>query len=93
MAQYIYCRDTTTTQDVAHLYVSHIWKFHRTPDSIGSDLSTTFTSHFSTSLCDTIKIQGKMSTAFHPQTDGQTEHVNTIMEQYLHGYVRYQQDN
>ena len=34
-----------------------------------------------------------LSTSFHPQTDGQTERVNALIEQYLRGYCNYQQDN
>jgi len=54
---------------------------------------TQFVSTFTHSLTDLLGIQQKVSTAFHPQTDSQTEQVNAIVEQYLRGYCNYQQDN
>src|SRR5882724_8081904 len=44
-------------------------------------------------LCQLLGIKANLSTAYHPETDGQTERVNQILEQYLHVYINYQQDN
>lgn len=45
------------------------------------------------SLCGHLKINASFFTAFHPQTDSQTERVNAMMEQYLWAYINYQQDD
>src|SRR6202008_1417822 len=44
-------------------------------------------------LCRNLGVSRRLSTAFHPQTDGQTERQNQSMEQYLRAYVNYQQDD
>ncbi|KAH8144283.1 uncharacterized protein LAJ45_11743 [Morchella importuna] len=93
MAHYIPTRDTADAPELARLFLQHIWKAHGLPKDIVSDRGTTFTSQFWKSLCGQLDIKPRFSTAFHPQTDGQTERVNAIMEQYLRGYVNYQQDN
>ena len=49
--------------------------------------------HFWGRLCERLQIERRMSTAFHPQTDGQTERFNSVMEQYLRSYVNYLQDD
>ncbi|KAH8144651.1 uncharacterized protein LAJ45_11360 [Morchella importuna] len=93
MAHYIPTRDTADAAELARLFLQHVWTSHGLPKDIVSDRGTTFTSQFWRTLCNQLDIKPRFSTAFHPQTDGQTERVNAIMEQYLRGYVNYQQDN
>jgi len=52
-----------------------------------------FAAKFWGTICRRVKIDRHLSTAFHPETDGQTGRVNGIMEQYLRSYVNYQQDD
>ena len=63
------------------------------PNSIVSDRDSVFTSKFWSSLCYFLSIKRRLSTAFHPQTDGQTEWQNRTMEAYLRAFVNYEQDN
>ena len=63
------------------------------PNSIVSDRGSVFTSKFWSSLCYFLSIKRRLSTAFHPQTNGQTEWQNSTMETYLKALVNYEQDN
>ena len=63
------------------------------PSDIVSDLGKHFVSHFWASLCALLGIQSNLSTTYHPETDGQTERTNQILEQYLRMYINYEQDN
>jgi transposase InsO family protein len=56
---------------------------HGVPKSIVSDRGTQFTSHFWRQLHESLGTRLEFSTAFHPQTDGQTERVNQILEDML----------
>ena len=60
---------------------------------ITSDRGSLFTANFWKELTRELSIDRRLSTAYHPQTDGQTERVNATMEQYLRAYCNYQQDN
>ena len=93
MAHYIPTHETVTSEGAAKLYFDNIFRLHGLPDSIVSDRGTPFTSSFPRSLRKLVGITQNLSTSFHPQTDGQTERVNAILEQYLRGYINYQQDN
>src|SRR5260370_22820060 len=75
------------------LFLSTIFKLHGLPSSIVSDWDIIFTSSFWNELTLHLSIKPKLSTAYHLQTDGQTEHVNQCVEQYLHNFCLYQQDN
>jgi hypothetical protein len=90
-----FCPTTTrvTAEDTAHLYLSHVFKHHGLPTDIVSDRGPQFTSRLMTTLLDLCEIKGNKSTAFHPQSDGQTERVNQILEQFLRIFCDYQQDN
>jgi len=81
------------SKQVAKLFLDNIFRLHGIPDSIVSDHGTQFASEFTQALTNLVGIQQKISTAFHPQTDGQTERINAIVEQYLRKYCNYQRDN
>ena len=80
-------------ESAARLFLRHVWKHHGLPDSIVSDRGSVFISYFWASLCTLLGINRKLSTAFHPETDGQTEAANKEMERYLRTYVDYQQQD
>jgi len=87
---------TTSTLDslgFAKLFISEIFRLHGLPKTIVSDRGSLFTSNFWTRVSELLGIERKLSTAFHPQTDGQTERVNQTLEQYLRIFSTYQQDN
>src|SRR5258708_31222442 len=81
------------TPGLAQLYISSIFKLQGLPSSIISDRDPLFTCLFWDSLMSQLRIQSKLSTAYHPQMDGQTERVNQCVEQYLHNFCSYQQDD
>jgi len=75
------------------MYLDHVVRLHGIPESLVSDRGSIFTSHFWSSLSNMMNTKQKLSTAFHPQTDGQTERMNQTIEQYLRIYCNYLQDN
>ena len=78
---------------LAKLYRDHVWKLHGLPEEIISDRGKEFVSEFTTALYELLGIQAAPSTAYHPQTDGQTERVNQEIETYLRIFVNYRQDD
>jgi transposase InsO family protein len=78
---------TATAEQTARLYVDHIWKLHGVPQKVVTDRDPLFTSHFTQALCRMLGTKQAMSTAYHPQTDGQTERVNRVLEDMLRMYV------
>ena len=93
MRHFIPCRGTTSAQDLAQLYVNHVFRLHGLPKTITSDRGTQFVSHFWQALCRACGIISKLSTPYHPETNGQTERLNAVMEQYLRCYIKYLQDH
>ena len=93
MAHFIALATEATATDVANKFVFEIWRTHGLPDKIISDRDTNWTGEFWQGICKLLHIKRKLSTAFHPQTDGQTEMVNQTLETYLRTFINYNQDD
>ena len=85
--------DSLEVQAVVQAFIDWIWREEGYPKSIVSDRGSQFVSHFWQRLCQRIGTSPKLSTSFHPETDGQTESANSALKQYLRAYVNYSQDN
>jgi hypothetical protein len=72
----ILVRDTITAKQLVPLFLTHVVRHVGLPDSITSDRGPQFISDFWNEVCRRLKVKVKLSTAEHPQTDGQTEIVN-----------------
>jgi hypothetical protein len=93
MASYIATTKRVDAAGLADLFMEQIVCRYGAPKSVVSDRGTVFTAQFWSAVCYHARIRRKLSTAFHPQTDGQTERQNQTLEQYLRSYVAYQQDD
>ena len=83
VAHFIPVKTTYTSAKLAKIYMTRIVCLHGVPRKIVSDRGTQFTSKFWKQLHETLGTRLEFSTAFHPQTDGQTERVNQILEDML----------
>ena len=79
LRHFVACSSTASAEDLADMFLLHVWKLHGLPNDIVSDRGPQFASKFWKRLCLHLRISPQLSTAFHPQTDGQTERVNGIM--------------
>ena len=93
MALFIPTRTDITSSELATLFIQHIFSKHGLPADVVSDRGSKFTSSLWRDLNKALGIHQSLSTAYHPQTDGQTERINQIVETYLRLYINYDQDN
>ena len=87
------CYKTTTAKEAAWLYIQYPYQIYGPPDTIVSDRRPQFISAFWDEFTCILGIKLKLSTAYHPQTDGQTEIVNQYLDQKLRPFINYFQDN
>ena len=90
---FVPCTKEETAYNTAELFRDHVWCQHGLPNTVVSNHRLVFTSNFLGELYKLLGIKRKMSTAFHPQTDGQTERLNGEINQYLRTYVNNQQND
>jgi hypothetical protein len=84
---------THTTINAEGAALLFLWKHHGTPRVVVSDRGPQFIIRFMHELYKLLGIRLAMSTAYHPQTDGQTEHVNQVLEGYLCTFTSRRQDD
>ena len=86
VAHLIPVKKTFSASNIARIFIKEIFHLHGLPKRIVSDRDAKFTSNFWTSLFKGIGTQLNFSTAYHPETDGQTERVNQVIEDILQAY-------
>jgi len=92
MVHFIPTIEKTSAEELARLFRDNVWKLHGLPESIISDRGPQFTVGLMWELNEMLGIKSKLSTAFHPQTDRQTERVNQELEQYLRMFIDHRQE-
>jgi hypothetical protein len=92
-AHFIPTKTNVTAVETAQLFIDNIFRLHGLPRTIVTDRDARFMGNFWRSLFDLLDVKLTPSTAFHPQTDGQTERTNRTLEQVLRNYVNQRQDN
>jgi hypothetical protein len=93
MRHFIPCHTTIDAIGLAKLFLREVVRLHGLPKTIVSDRGPQFASIFWEQICSRLGIDQRMSEAFHPHTDGQTERMTVRMEQYLRVFVNHQQDD
>jgi len=92
MVHFIPTTEKTSAEGLARLFRDNVWKLYGLPESIISDRGPQFAAGLMRELNEMLGIKSKLSMAFHPQTDGQTERVNQELEQYLRIFIDYRQE-
>jgi len=84
---------TVTAEGAAQLFLHYVWKLHGLPKHVVSNREPQFVALFTKELYRLLGIQISSSTAWHPQTDGQTEYINQELNQFLCLFVNKWQDD
>ena len=92
MVYFIPTTERTSAEGLARLFRDNMQKLHGLPESIISDRGPQFVAGLMRELNRMLEIESKLSTAFHPQTNGQMERVNQELEQYLRMFIDHRQE-
>ena len=91
MMHFVATTEGTLAEGLVRLFQDNVWKLHGLLESVVSDRGPQFAVELTKELNRMLGIKTKLSTAFHPQTDGQTERINQKLEQYLRFFIEHRQ--
>jgi len=91
MTYFVATTEEILAEGLARLFRDNVWKLHGLPESVVLDRGPQFAAELTKELNRMLGIEMRLSTAFHPQTDGQTEWMNQELEQYLRFFVDHRQ--
>jgi hypothetical protein len=86
-------KDQKTAEHLVRIFACEMWRFHSIPTDMISDHDSQFTSTEWKQFLSILGVRPRLSTSFHPQTDGQTEGINQTIEAYLRLFINYEIDN
>ena len=78
---------TSTARKQAQLFVGMVWKHHGLPLCLTTDRGPEFAIKFDAAMCEIVGTMHCKSTAYHPQSDGQTERMSKVLEDVLRHYI------
>ena len=91
MTHFVATTEGTSVEGLTRLFRDNIWKLHGLLESVVSDRGPQFAAELTKELNKMLGIETRLSTVFHPQTDGRTERMNQELEQYLRFFVDHRQ--
>ena len=91
MMHFVVTMEGTLAEGLARLFRDNVWRLHGLLESVVSDRRPQFAVELTKELNRILGIKTKLSTAFHPQMDGQTKCMNQKLEQYFWFFVDYRQ--
>ncbi|MBW0465092.1 hypothetical protein O181_004807 [Austropuccinia psidii MF-1] len=87
------CQEKITSAHLSSLFLDRFVRYHGFPDCLVTDRGSVFVSAFWRAFCSRVGLKHTPSTAYHPQTNGQTERLNQTLEDYLRHFCSYRQSN
>ena len=93
MAHFVATDSTINSPLLLKTILGNVFKLHGFTDEIISDRGSVFVSKFMASIQESFKIKRCLSSSYHPESDGQTERLNSTLEQYLRVFINKEQNN
>ncbi|KAJ9530666.1 hypothetical protein QJQ45_014820 [Haematococcus lacustris] len=87
MVHFVPCKESMNAKGFARLFVDNVFKLHGLPKDMVSDRGPHFHNTFWHHVQKLLGMRGSLSSSYHPQSDGQTERYNRVLEEMLRHYI------